>query len=68
MELEKCLKIKKTPKDMSDLESETSARKRRKQRGEGLKRLSPRQMLSRLPIALAQLKAENNSTKLKNEI
>ena len=34
----------------------------------GLKILTPKQMLSRLPITLAQLKAGNNSEKLKNEI
>ena len=34
----------------------------------GLKILTPKQMLSRLPIILAQLKAGNNSEKLKNEI
>ena len=34
----------------------------------GLKILTPNQMLSGLPISLAQLKAENNSEKLKNEI
>ena len=38
------------------------------QQGEGLKILTPNQMLSRLPIALAQLNAGNNSEKLKNEI
>ena len=38
------------------------------QKGKGLKILTPNQMLSRLPITLAQLKAENNSEKLKNEI
>ena len=38
------------------------------QQGKGLKTLQPQQMLSRLPIALAQLKAGNNSEKLKNEI
>ena len=36
--------------------------------GEGLKILTPNQMLSRLSITLAQLKAGNNSEKLKNEI
>ena len=36
--------------------------------GKGLKILTPDQMLSRLPITLAQLKAGNNSEKLKNEI
>ena len=38
------------------------------QQGRSLKILTPNQMLSRLPITLAQLKAENNSEKLKNEI
>ena len=36
--------------------------------GQGLKILTPNQMSSRLPIILAQLKAGNNSNKLKNEI
>ena len=38
------------------------------QEGKGLKILTPNQMLNRLPIALAQLQAGNNSNKLKNEI
>ena len=38
------------------------------QQGQGIKILTPNQMLNRLPIALAQLKAGNNSSKLKNEI
>ena len=38
------------------------------QEGRGLKILTSSQMLSRLPISLAQLKAGNNSEKLKNEI
>ena len=38
------------------------------QEGEGLKILSPNQMLKRLPIALAQVKAGNNSESLLNEI
>ena len=50
--------------DMPNLESE----QRRNKKGQGLKILTPDQMLSRLPIAIAQLKAENNSGKLKNEI
>ena len=37
------------------------------QEEKGLKILTPNQMLSRLPITLAQLKG-NNSEKLKNEI
>ena len=36
--------------------------------GKGLRILTPNQMLSRLPITLVQLKAGNNSEKLKNEI
>ena len=38
------------------------------QRGQGLKILTPSQMLSRLPISLAQLKAGNSFENLKNEI
>ena len=38
------------------------------QRGQALKRLTQDQMLSRLPICLAQLKAGNSSQKSKNEI
>ena len=42
--------------------------KERKNIGSGLKIPTPNQMFSRLPITLAQLKAGNNSEKLKNEI
>ena len=38
------------------------------QERKGLKLLTPKQMLSRLPITLAQLNAGNNSEKLKNKI
>ena len=38
------------------------------QRGLGLKILTPNQILSRLPIPLAQLKAGNNYEKLKSKI
>ena len=38
------------------------------QEGKGLKILTPNQMLSRLPITVAQLKAGNNYQKLKNEM
>ena len=41
---------------------------KQKQSEQGLKMLTPNQMLSRLPINLAQLKAGNNSEKRKNEI
>ena len=39
-----------------------------KQDGTGLKILTPKQMLQKLPIALAQVKAGNNSESLLNEI
>ena len=39
-----------------------------KQEGSGLKILTRKQMLQRLPIALAQIKAGNNSKSLINEI
>ena len=53
--------------DMPELESEESAAERRNQQGKGFKILTPNQMLRRLPISLAQLKAGNNLEKLKNE-
>ena len=49
--------------DILDLESKEYAEQRRKHRGQGLKILTPQQMLSRVPISLAQLKAGNNSKK-----
>ena len=53
---------------MPELESQKSAEERRNQQGKGLKIPTPDQMLRRLPIILAQLKAGNNSQKLINEI
>ena len=47
--------------NMPELESEESAAQRRNQTGQGLKILTPNQMLSRLPMSFAQLKAGNNS-------
>ena len=41
---------------------------RLKETAEGLKILTPKQMFQRLPIALAQGKAGNNSESLLNEI
>ena len=43
-------------------------RENQKQQGLGSKILTSNQMLSRLPTALAQLKAGNNSEKVKKEI
>ena len=62
-EIEKPDKILKIVKEILDFN-----KKIRKQQGLELKILTPNQMLSRLPITLAQLKAGNNSEKLKNEI
>ena len=53
---------------MPKLVSEESAAEKRNQPRKGLKILTPDQVLSRLPTSLAQLKAGNNSQKLKNEI
>ena len=54
--------------EMPELESKESAAQRKNQDVKGLKILTPNQMLSRLPITLAQLKAGNSFEKLKNEI
>ena len=54
--------------DMPDLESEESATQRRNKKGQGLKILTPQQVLSRLPISLAQLKLGSISQNFKNEI
>ena len=50
--------------DMSPLEGDEEEVKE----GKGLKILTLNKMLTRLPIVLAQIKAGNNSSKLKNEI
>ena len=42
--------------------------KQNETKGKGLKILTPKQMLQRLPIALAQVKARSNSESLLNEI
>ena len=52
---------------MPELESDESAAQK-EQSAKGLKILTPDQMLSRLPISLAQIKAGNVSEKRKNEI
>ena len=44
------------------------AKRLAKQERTGLKTLSHKQMLQRLPVALAQIKAGNNSESLLNEI
>ena len=52
--------------DMPELETDEDAAER--QQRQGLKILTTQQMITRLPILLAQLKAGNNSQKLKTEI
>ena len=61
-EIEKPDKILKIVEEILDFNNKQN------QIGKGLKVLTPSQMLSRLPISLAQLKAGNNSEKLKNKI
>ena len=56
------------PNKITDIVKEILQFNKQNQQGQGLKILTPDQMLSRLPITLAQLKAGNNSEKLKNEI
>ena len=52
----------------NDYPREKSRRIYESRQGKGLKILSPKQMIQRLPIALAQIKAGNNSESLLNEI
>ena len=52
--------------DMPSLESEEAAAKR--QQGQILKIVTPSELITRLSILLSQLKAGNNSQKLKHEI
>ena len=57
-----------TPEMIVEIVEEILKFNKQKQSGEGIKILTPNQMLSRLPISLAQLQAGNNSNKLKNEM
>ena len=51
--------------DCSSIMSET---KYRATKGTGIQILTPKEMLQRLPIALAQVKSSNNSESLLNKI
>ena len=55
-------------RDYIEMLSDAKYAKQDETKGTGLKILSPKQMLQRLPIALAQVKASNNSESLLNEI
>ena len=63
----KTFKIKENKKKINIVERILSFNQLER-KGQRLEILTPNQMLRRLPITLAQLKAENNSEKLKNEI
>ena len=54
--------------DYSSIMSEAKYRATKGFKATGLKILTPKQMLQRLPIALAQVKSGNNSESLLNEI
>ena len=56
------------PNEIVDIVEKILQFNKQNQLGGGLKILTPDQMLCRLPITLAQLKAGNNSQKLINEI
>ena len=56
------------PNEIINIVEEILEFNKQNQQGQGLKILTPNQMLSRLLITLAQLKAGNNSEKLQNEI
>ena len=51
-----------------DYSSMVSEAKHKATKGTGLKILSPKKMLQKLPIALPQVKADNNSENLSSEI
>ena len=73
MKLKKCVKMKKKIKNpdkiLKIVKEILDFNKLEQQKGEGWIILTPDQMLSRIPITLAQLKAGDNSEKLKkNEI
>ena len=48
--------------------SRVSEARRQAKTGTGLKIITPKQILQRLPIALTQIKTDNNSQSLLNEI
>ena len=56
------------PESIVEIVEETLKFNEQNQQRQGIKILTPNQMLNRLPISLAQLQAGNNSEKLKNEI
>ena len=63
------LKMKRYPRDLEDIVGlyNIKSDSDKSKKGEGLKILTNKQMLNRLPILLAQIEAGNSSIKLKNE-
>ena len=60
--------FEKPDKTLKSVEEILDFNNKQNQIGEGLKTLTPNQMLTRSPISLAQLKTGNNCEKLKNDI
>ena len=67
LETKKKRKYARDLKDIVDIYNLNSGSDTSK-KGEGLKILTKKQMLNRLPILLAQIQAGNNSKSLKNEV
>ena len=61
-------KIEKPDKIVEIVEKILMFNEQQQEEGKVLKILMPNQMLSRLPISLAELQAGNNSQKVENEI
>ena len=56
------------PNEITDIVEKVLDFNKQKQKGQGLKIITPNQMLGRLPISLSQLKVGNSSEKLKDAI
>ena len=67
-EMTKLDKIIKDPDLIENIVKKILKVNEKNQQGQGIKILTPNQMLNRLPITLAQLQAGNNTDKLKTEI
>ena len=67
-EMTKLDKIIKDPDLIENIVKKILKVNEKNQQGQGIKILTPNQMLNRLPITLAQLQAGNNTNKLKTEI
>ena len=59
--------LKSQPKETNGKRVKSLEKRRRKRVGTGIKILTSNKLLTRFPILLVQIKAGNNSIKLKNE-